>query len=94
MIYYLRNNNLILPHYCFLAYLVQSFNTGSKTVSVINGKVSPSASYTSYKNWMLLKGSKTFPSPVSDSVAFFDIIGTGTLLRATEFRLRRILLRI
>ena len=74
MIYYLRNNNLILPH-CFMANLVQSFIAGSKTVSVINGKVSPSASYTSYKNWMANKGSKPLPSPINDSITFFDNIG-------------------
>ena len=35
MIYYLRGINIILPH-CFLISLVQSFVSGSKTVSVLN----------------------------------------------------------
>ena len=36
-IYHLKNNNLILPH-CFLANLVETFISGSKTVTAINGK--------------------------------------------------------
>ena len=36
-IYFLRNLNLVLP-YTFVANLVQSYTSGSKTVSVINGK--------------------------------------------------------
>ena len=38
MCYYLRNLNLVLPH-CFLGNLVQSRISGSKSVSVVNGKL-------------------------------------------------------
>jgi hypothetical protein len=74
-IYHLRNMNLILPH-CFLTNLVQSFIAGSKTVPVINGKTSPSASYTTYKNWILEKGSKSLSCPSNkDTITFFDNVG-------------------
>ena len=74
-VYLLRNMNLILPH-CFLANLVQSFISGSKTVSLINGKISPSASYTTYKNWLVEKGSKPLVCPTNqDTITFFDNIG-------------------
>ena len=42
---YIRNLNLVLP--CsFLTNLIQSCTSGSKTVSVLNGKVTPAGSYT------------------------------------------------
>ena len=37
-IYHLKNSNLILPD-CFLANLVETFISGSKTVTAINGKI-------------------------------------------------------
>ena len=43
-IYFLRNLNDILP-YSFLWNLIQSLVSGSKTVTMINGKVIPSGSY-------------------------------------------------
>ena len=74
-IYHLRNLNLILPH-CFLTNLVQSFVAGSKTVSAINGKTSPSASYTTYKNWILEKGSEAVTcQSKNDIITFFDNVG-------------------
>ncbi|XP_057301718.1 uncharacterized protein LOC130636116 [Hydractinia symbiolongicarpus] len=45
MIYFLQNQNVILPH-CFMMNLVQAFVSGSKIVSVVNGKAAPGASYT------------------------------------------------
>ena len=50
-IYHLKNSNLILPH-CFLAILVETFISGSKTVTAINGKNLPSVSDTTYKKWL------------------------------------------
>ena len=49
-IYFLRNLNLILP-YNFVASLVQSYTSGSKTVSVLNAKTSPAGSYTTLRKW-------------------------------------------
>ena len=74
MIYYLRNLNLILPH-CFLTNILQCFTSGSKTVSVLNGKVSPSCGYTSYKNWLCERGAEKNECPNKDVVTFFDNIG-------------------
>ena len=57
MIYFIRNLNLILPH-SFLINLVQMFVSGSKTTSMINGKISPGASYPSYKSWLKIQGAE------------------------------------
>ena len=51
MIYFIHNLNLILP-YCFLINLLQSFVSGSKKVSILNGKVTPGTGYTTYKSWL------------------------------------------
>ena len=74
IIYYLRDLNIILPH-CFLINLVQSFVSGSKTVSVLNGKVTPSCGYELYKNKLELKGSYKLVCPKNDVITFFDNIG-------------------
>ena len=50
-IYHLKNSNLIIPH-CFLANLAETFISGSKTVTAINGKILPSASDTTYRKWL------------------------------------------
>ena len=50
-IYYLRNRNHVLPHH-FLCNLLQSSTSGSKFVSVVNGKFGPSGGYTTYSNWL------------------------------------------
>ena len=42
-VYHLRNLNLILPH-CFRVNLIETFISGSKTVTALNGKVLPAAS--------------------------------------------------
>ena len=57
MIYFIRSFNFMLPH-CFVANLLQSFVSGSKTVSTANGKVTPRASYSTYKKWLNVKGDK------------------------------------
>ena len=41
---------MILPH-CFLENLVETFISGSKRVTAINGKNLPSANDTTYKKW-------------------------------------------
>ena len=72
MVYYLRNTNLILPH-CFLLNLTQMFVSNSKTTSVINGKVSPSAGYTSYKKWIQCQGAVCNKTPKGDIIVFLII---------------------
>ena len=74
MIYFLRNLNLILPH-CFMLNLIQSFTSGSKTVSKVNGKVTPGASYSTYKNWINAKGKNPILCPSGDLIIFFDNMG-------------------
>lgn len=73
-IYFLRNLNLVLP-YNFVANLIQSYTAGSKTVSVVNGKVTPGGSYTSVHNWMNLIGEKALTCPEGTIDTFFDNIG-------------------
>ena len=51
MIYFIYNLNLVLSH-CLLINLLQSFVSGSKKVSILNGNVTP-AEYTTYKAWLL-----------------------------------------
>ena len=74
VIYFIRNLNLVLPH-CFLLNLMQSFVSGSKTVSSLNGKISPSGGYTTYKKWLEEKGNQMLTSPDEDVVTYFDNIG-------------------
>ena len=74
MIYYLRNLNLVLPH-LFLVNLIQSFVSGSKTVSTLNGKISPSCGYTTYKTWLNDQGSAELECPKGDVITYFDNIG-------------------
>ena len=74
MIYFIRNLNLVLPH-CFLLNLMQSFVSGSKTVSALNGKISPSGGYTTYKKWLDKKGSEALECPEGDVITFFDNVG-------------------
>ena len=74
MVYFIRNLNLILPH-CFILNLLQSFVSGSKTVSVLNGKVNPGASYASYKKWIAMQGAQELIPPENDVVTYFDNVG-------------------
>ena len=50
-IYHLKNTNLILPH-CFLTNIFETFVSGLKIVTAINGKILPRASDTSYRKWV------------------------------------------
>ena len=74
MTYYLRNTNLILPH-SFSLNLTQMFVSSSKTTSVIDDKLSPSAGYTSYRNWVETQGAVKNTVPGGDIITFFDNIG-------------------
>ena len=62
MIYFIQKLNLVLPH-CFLLNILQSFVSGSKTVSVLNGKISPSAGYTTWKNALILSDQSSLLAP-------------------------------
>ena len=88
MIYYLRDLNIILPH-CFLINLVQIFLSASKTVSVLNGKVTPSCCYKSYKNWLELKGSYKLACPKNDVTKFFDNIGKYVIKNYRVFAINK-----
>ena len=74
MIYFIRNLNLVLPH-CFIINLLQSFVSGSKKVSTLNGKVTLGAGYTTYKTWLVSFGSNKIQCPAEDVVTYFDNIG-------------------
>ena len=74
MICFIRNINLVLPH-CFLINLLQSFVSRSKTVSTLNGKVTPGSSYFTYKKWVNVKGKDVVRCPDGDQVTLFDNIG-------------------
>ena len=74
MIYFIRNLNLVLPH-CFIINLLQSFVSGSKKVSTLNGKVTLGAGYTTYKTWLVSFGSIKIQCPAEDVVTYFDNIG-------------------
>ena len=72
--YFIRNLNLVLPH-CFLVNLLQSFVSGSKTVSALNGKVLPSAGYHTYKTWVEHVGADPIKCPSNDLITYFDNVG-------------------
>ena len=74
MFYYLRNLNLVLPH-SFLGNLVQSCTSGSKSLSVVNGKTSPGGGYTTFRNWIELKGSTPLNCMHGSIDVYFDNIG-------------------
>ena len=72
-IYHLRNNNLILPH-CFMLNLIQTFISGSKTVTTLNGKLLPGGSDTTYRLW-LTTNAEPIEYPTGDSDIFIDNCG-------------------
>jgi len=74
MLYYLRNFNLVLP--CsFMSNLVQSCISGSKSVSVVNGKTSPGSGYSTYRKWLEIQGSKQLHCQTGVLDIFIDNIG-------------------
>ena len=72
-IYHLKNSNLILPH-CFLANLVETFTSGSKTVTAVNGKNLPSASDATYRKWLNENGKEENVVPNCDLDVYVDNI--------------------
>jgi len=74
MVYFLKNLNLVLPH-CFMINLLQSFTSGLKTVTNMNWKCAPGASYTTYKTWLNEQGKDSLACPEGDVVTFFDNMG-------------------
>lgn len=74
MCYYLRNFQLVLP-FSFLGNFIQSSISGSKVVSVMNGKTSPGGCYTTFKNWLSEKGAKPLTCIDGPVDLFFDNIG-------------------
>ena len=58
-------SSLVLPH-GFIINLLKKFVTRLKTVSTLNGKVTPGESYSTYKYWFNAKGDKVLISPDRD----------------------------
>ena len=74
MCYYLRNLNLVLPR-CFLRNLVESRISGSKSVSVVNGKTSPGGDYQTLRSWLERHGTEPLQCGKGTIDIFFDNIG-------------------
>ena len=87
-IYFLRNLNLVMLIH-FLTNLVQSYTSGSKTVSVINGKITPGESYTTLNEWMRRVGVDPLESPGGDIDIFFGNIGRYIVKACCEKSTRR-----
>ena len=83
MCYHLRNFQLVLP-FSFLGNLIQSSISGSKIVSVINGKTSPGGSYTTFKNWIAEKGKIQLPCLSGVIYIFFNNIGNYVLKKLSH----------
>ena len=74
-IYHLKNSNTVLPH-CFLTNLTQRQISGSKTVSVVNGKLLPGAGDTVLQDWWEDQGSEELVPPSSGNLAYYyDNVG-------------------
>ena len=65
MFYFIQNLNVLLPH-CFLLNILQSFVSGSNTVSVLIRKISPNA---------IQHGKKQLTCLQDDVITFYDNIG-------------------
>ena len=48
--------------------------SGSKTVSTLNGKVTPSCGYTTYKKWLDIQGNNELKCPGGDIITYYDNI--------------------
>ena len=73
-IYSYCNFNWVLP-YNFVSNLIQSFISGSKMVTVLNGKLSPGGGYTTYLTWLKGIGAEALTCPFGDIVTYIDNIG-------------------
>ena len=69
----MRNFNIVLP-YSFLKNLSQSLISGSKTETIVNGKLHPSGSYPVTQRWLEEQRSDPLDSPCGDLIIFFDNI--------------------
>ena len=68
----------------FLANLVQSYTSGSKTVLAVNGKITPSGSYATLNEWARSIGSTPLDSAVPTvTLTFTLIILVDTFLKHT-----------
>ena len=72
-VYHIRNNNLVLPH-SFMTNLIQTFISGSKTVTALNGKLLAGGSDTTYRIW-LRQNAEEMELPSEDSDIFVDNVG-------------------
>ena len=73
-IYHMRHFNWVLP--CsFVSNLIQSVTSGSKLVTVVNGKMQPAGSYTTYLEWLNREGAEHLTCPKGDIDTFIDNIG-------------------
>ena len=73
-IYGLENFNWVLP-ISFSSNFIQSVISGSKTVTEMNGKLSPGGGYSTFLKWFTENGKIPLESPSGDIVTFFDNIG-------------------
>ena len=72
MIYLTYNLNLVLPH-CFLINMLQNFVSDYKKGATLNGKVTPGAGYTTYKDWLVNFGNNKIQCPAEDVVTYDNI---------------------
>ena len=61
-LYYLRNFQVILPH-SFVCNLIQFYTSGSKTMPVIIGKISPGGSHPTVDGWLADRGKNPLVCP-------------------------------
>eukprot|EP00111_Clytia_hemisphaerica_P010060 TCONS_00029400-protein len=73
-IYSFCNVKWIFPYH-FVSNVVQSFISGSKVVSVLNGKLTPGGGYTTFLNWLNEIGSAPLECHLGDIITFIDNIG-------------------
>ena len=73
-IYHLRNQNLVLP-FSFLSNIIQTFISGSKTVTSINGKLLSGGRDTTYRAWLNANAVNPLPTPPNDLDIFIDNVG-------------------
>ena len=83
-IYRLLNFNWILP-YNFLLNLMESFVSGSKLVTTLNGKIYGGGGYKTYVDWLNARGESALPCPKGDIVTFIDNIGRYIVKKISRF---------
>uniref|UniRef100_A0A7M5WMT3 Uncharacterized protein n=2 Tax=Clytia hemisphaerica TaxID=252671 RepID=A0A7M5WMT3_9CNID len=73
-IFSLCNLKWIFPYH-FAANVVQSFISGSKIVTVLNGKLTPGGGYTTYLTWLKGFGKLPITCIIGEIITFIDNIG-------------------